>query len=378
MLTLPIPFNDLKPQTRAHREELMDAIAEVVDAAWFIRGKQGDVFEHEFAAFVGCEHVVGCGSGTEAIHLALVAAGVRHGDDVLTVAHTAVPTCSAISFAGARPVFADIDPVTMTMQPDDIEARITPRTRAIVPVHLYGHPADMDPINKIARRHGLAVIEDAAQAHGTRYRSAVVGSLGTLSAFSFYPTKNLGALGDGGAVATNDAVLDRTLRLLRNYGEARRYEHEILGFNSRLDEIQAAVLRVKLRHLDHENERRRELATLYAHLLDGVPNLVLPVEMPWATHTYHLYVVRHPQRDALRAYLEQHQVGTLIHYPIPVHLQVAYQHLGLHPGALPVTERVANDIVSLPLYPHLSDEHVSYVARRVREFAEQDALRYTS
>jgi dTDP-4-amino-4,6-dideoxygalactose transaminase len=369
----PIPFNDLNPQTQAMRVELLEAIADVVDSGWFIRGDQGTAFEREFAEFVGAPFAVGCGSGTDAIYLALVAAGVKHGDDVLTVAHTAVPTCSAISQAGARPVFADIDPISMTMDPAEIERRMTPNTRALVPVHLYGHPADMVPIIEIASRRGVAVVEDAAQAHGSQYRGRAVGSISALSAFSFYPTKNLGALGDAGLVTTSDGQLENTMRMLRHYGEVRRYEHQIKGVNSRLDEIQAAILRVKLRHVQDENERRRELAARYSQILAGTPNVTLPSEAPWAKHSFHLFVIRHPRRDALQRFLAVQGIGTIIHYPIPVHLQGAYRDLGYLPGALPVTERTAGEILSLPLHPYLTEDQIDRVAAAVREFSELDA-----
>ncbi len=306
------------------------------------------------------------GSGTEALHLALLACGVQPGDDVATVALTAVPTASAISFAGARPLLVDIDPRTFTMDPNRLEAAITPRTKAILPVHLYGQTADMDPILEVARRRGIPVIEDACQAHGAEYRGRRTGTLGVMAAFSFYPTKNLGACGDGGAVTTDDPTLADRLRLLRNYGQRKRYYHESKGFNSRLDELQAAILRVKLRDLNRWNEARRAKARLYDSLLGEV---VLPLEADYARHVYHLYVIRCRRRDELQRFLADRGIGTLIHYPVPVHLQEAYRDLGLSRGALPVTERCAEEILSLPLYPELPDAQIVEVAEAINQFA---------
>jgi dTDP-4-amino-4,6-dideoxygalactose transaminase len=278
---------------------------------------------------------------------------------------TAVPTCSAISFAGARPVFVDVDPRTFTMDPGRLESAITPKTRAILPVHLYGQTADMDPILEVGRRHGIPVIEDACQAHGAEYRGRRAGSLGVMAAFSFYPTKNLGAVGDGGAVTTDDPVLADRLRLLRNYGQRKRYYHESKGFNSRLDELQAAILRVKLRHLNRWNEVRRAKAVLYSSLLRGVAT---PFEADYARHVYHLYVIRSRQRERLQRYLAERGIGSLIHYPVPVHLQEAYRDLGLTRGALPATEECAEEILSLPLYPELPDEQIVEVAEAINQF----------
>ncbi|MGE5620706.1 MAG: DegT/DnrJ/EryC1/StrS family aminotransferase [Sphingomonadaceae bacterium] len=360
-----IEFNDLKPQHREMRDEIRSALDQVLEDGWFILGRQGEAFEREFADYCGVAHCVAVGSGTEAIHLALLACGVQPGDDVVTVSHTAVPTASAISFAGARPVFVDIDPRTFTMDPDKLEAAITPRTRAILPVHLYGQVADMEPILEVGRRHGIPVIEDACQAHGAEYRGRRAGSLGSLAAFSFYPTKNLGACGDGGAVTTDDAELADKLRLLRNYGQRKRYFHESKGFNSRLDEMQAAILRAKLPHLNRWNEMRRAKARLYHSLLKGV---VLPFEADYGRHVYHLYVIRTPRRDELQRFLADRGIGSLIHYPVPVHLQEAYRDLGVPAGALPATERCAREILSLPLYPELPDEQIAEVAEAVNRF----------
>jgi dTDP-4-amino-4,6-dideoxygalactose transaminase len=352
-------FNDLRPQYAAIREEIDAAVQRVLERGWFILGPEVEAFEAEFAAYCGARYAVGVGSGTEALHLALWACGVGPGDEVVTVAHTAVPTINAISLTGARPVFVDVDPVTYTMDPAAAAAAITPRTRALLPVHLYGHPADMVPLQALAQRHGLWLIEDAAQAHGAEYRGTRVGRLGHLAAFSFYPTKNLGAYGDGGMVVTDDAALAERLRLLRNYGQTDRYHHQVEGLNSRLDELQAAVLRVKLRHLEAWTAARRERAARYAA---GLPGVRTPTEAPGARHVYHLYAVHVPQRAQVQERLAAAGIGTLVHYPIPAHLQPAYAHLGVPRGALPVTERLADEELSLPMYAELPLEQVDYVA----------------
>jgi dTDP-4-amino-4,6-dideoxygalactose transaminase len=362
-----VPIVELKSQYRAHQAELDGAIREVLEASWFILGQQGEAFEHEFAAYCGAGHAVGVGSGTEALHLALLGCGVGPGDEVITVPNTAVPTVCAIDFAGATPVFADIDPVIFTLDPGELERHLSPRTKAIVPVHLYGQPADMEPICEFARRHGLRVVDDAAQAHGAEYRGRRVGTLADATAWSFYPSKNLGAYGDAGAVTTDDPELAQRLRMLRNYGEEQRYHHTIRGFNSRLDEIQAAILRVKLRHLEGWNERRRAIAAGYEELM-GHPDVRLPAEAPHARHVFHLYVIRATQRDALREHLLACEIGTQIHYPLPIYRQEAYAHLAVPAGACPEAERAANEVLSLPLYPELTDAQVEAVAEAVNAF----------
>jgi dTDP-4-amino-4,6-dideoxygalactose transaminase len=368
----PIPIFQTKAQYLELKSEIDAAIQEVLEANFFILGQQLDAFEREFAAYLGTGHVAGVGSGTEAIHLALRGLGVGAGDEVLTVSHTAVATTVAISSTGATPVFVDVDPRTYTMDPAQLEARRTPRTRAIVPVHLYGHPAEMGPIMDFARRHNLVVVEDAAQAHGAAYDGNRCGTIGDAAAFSFYPTKNLGAFGDGGAVSTGDAGLQQKIVMLRNYGwdpnPARRYYSLVKGVNSRLDEIQAAVLRVKLRHLDAANERRRRLAAVYAEGLAGLSQVALPVEAPRGHHVYHLYVVRAERRDALQAHLRARGIGTQIHYPEPVHRQEAYLDMGYGAGSLPITERLCGEILSLPIYAELSEDDVRRVAGAVRDF----------
>jgi dTDP-4-amino-4,6-dideoxygalactose transaminase len=361
-----ILFNDLRPLHASLRGEHEEAVRRVFSRSWYVLGPEVEAFEAEFAAYHGGGHAVGVANGTDAIELALRAAGVGPGDEVLTVSHTAVATVCAIERAGARPTFVDIEPRTHTMDPRAVRAAITPRTRAVVPVHLYGHPADLDPLAEVAGRAGLLLIEDCAQAHGARYRGRPVGTFGHLAAFSFYPTKNLGALGDGGAVLTADAHLAERLRRLRNYGQAERYHHVERGMNSRLDEVQAALLRVNLARLDAHNDERRRLARLYRAHLSG---LALPEVCPdeeQVRQVYHLFVVRHHRRDALRRRLQERGVGTLVHYPVPVHLQPAYADLGYRPGSLPETECAAREVLSLPLYVGLRDDEVEHVAACLR------------
>jgi dTDP-4-amino-4,6-dideoxygalactose transaminase len=361
-----IPFNDLKPQHRALRADLVAAAERMIDRAWFLFGEELEALEREFSASVGCDHGIGVASGTEALQLALTALGVEAGDEVLTVTNTAVPTVSAITAAGARPVFVDVEPTTLLMDPARLEERITPRARVILPVHLYGQAADMGPIVEIARRHGLRVLEDAAQAHRATYRGRPVGALGDACAWSFYPTKNLGALGDAGMVTTNDAGVAERLKLLRNYGQTRRYVHETKGINSRLDELQAAFLRAKMPHLEAWTGARRERAALYDRLLEGVDT---PRAAPGREHVYHLYVIRARDRDGLQRALAERGIGTLIHYPIPVHRQNAYPELVDQARFLPESERAAGEILSLPLYPELPLEHVELVAKAVTELS---------
>jgi dTDP-4-amino-4,6-dideoxygalactose transaminase len=362
---------DFQAHVAAHRRELDEAVARVLDSGWFILGPEGEAFERELAAALGARDAVAVGNGTDALHLALRALGVGPGDEVVTTSISAAYTALAVRHAGARPVFVDVDPRTLNLDPAKVEAALTPRTRAILPVHLYGHPADMDPILSLARERGLAVLEDACQAHGALYRGRPVGTLAGergLGALSFYPTKNLGALGDGGAVLVNDPVLAARLRQLRNGGQSDRYRHEVEGVNSRLDELQAALLRVGLRHLAAWTERRRALAALYTQGLGGAGVEVLG-EQPYARAVFHLFVVRHERRDALATALRERGVGTLIHYPIPLHLQPAFAALGGKRGDLPVAERATGEILSLPLYPELGDERVLAVAEAVRDAA---------
>lgn len=362
-----IPFAELKPQYLSIKDEIDAAVADVFDSGWFILGKQCAAFEQEFAAYHGGGHAAGCASGTDAIHLALRAVGIKPGDEVITPANTCVPTACGIAASGARPVFCDVDDDTLTMDPESLHSAITPKTRAIVPVHLYGHPCDMDAILDIAKARDIRVVEDCAQAHGSLYKGTKCGTFGDAAAFSFYPSKNLGAYGDGGAVLSRDAGVADRVRMLRNYGEESRYRSVSAGFNSRLDELQAAILRVKLRHLNAWNAARCALADTYRTALDGSV-VRLPCEADWAMSNYHVFAVRCARRDALRAHLQESDIGTQIHYPTPLHLQPAYESLGYHNGDFPVSEAACNAVLSLPLYPELSAESVAEVSSAVKTF----------
>ncbi len=364
-----IQFNNLRAAEASLADEIRTAAIRVLERGWYVLGPEVEQFEAAFADYHGVGHAVGVASGTDAIELALRAAGIGPGDEVITVSHTAVATVCAIERTGAKPVLVDVDPTSYTMDPAAAEAAIGPRTKAIVPVHLYGHPADMPALAAITQRHGLLLIEDCAQAHGARLGGRLVGTLGHLGAFSFYPTKNLGACGDGGAVITRDSQLAARLRRLRTYGQASRYRHLERGVNSRLDEIQAAILSVKLKHLDEHNAIRRVLAARYDRLLEHVVRPTVRGSQAETYHVYHLYVIRHPDRDALQARLRGRGVETLVHYPVPVHLQEAYADLGYRGGDLPVTERVAGEILSLPMYVGLSMAEADAVARAVNEAA---------
>lgn len=365
-----IPFNELRSGYLAQQSEIDAAVRRVLESGWYILGQETTVFEQEFAAYCGAAGCVGVNSGTDALYLALRACNVGPGDEVITVAHTAVATVAAIRMTGATPVLVDIDPDTYTMAPAALAAALTPATRAVIPVHLYGHPADMDAICAVAR--ACFVIEDCAQAHGAQYKGRPVGSFGDLACYSFYPTKNLGALGDGGAVTSNNLELLDKVRLLREYGwtPQERYVSHVEGINSRLDELQAAILRVRLRHLDAGNATRRRLAALYDELLPAA--VKHPAERPNARHVYHLYVIQHADRDRLRARLAEQGIGAGIHYPVPVHLQPAYQADQLRCQPLPVTEQAAREVLSLPMHPTLTEVQVRTVAAAVTQ-ALQDA-----
>jgi dTDP-4-amino-4,6-dideoxygalactose transaminase len=361
-----VPFLDLKAHVAALRPEIDAAVSRVLDSGRFILGPECEAFEKELAKALGAADTVAVANGTEAIQLALEALGVGRGDDVVTPALSAAFSALAVQRAGARPVFADIDAETLSMSAETAERVLTPKTKALLPVHLYGHPADLDPLLDLAKRRGIPLVEDACQAHGAAYKGRTVGALGAAGALSFYPTKNLGALGDGGAILVNDAELARRLRRLRNGGQSDRYRHEVAGMNSRLDELQAAILRTKLRHLAAWTERRRALADLYLAKLEDT-GLGLPRERAHVRAVWHLFVVRHTRRDALMAAIEQRGVATLIHYPIPLHLQPAFASLGGKPGDLPAAESAAREILSLPLYPELTDAQALAVASAVRE-----------
>jgi dTDP-4-amino-4,6-dideoxygalactose transaminase len=363
-----IPLVDLKAQYAALKPEIDAALQRVLDSAAFILGREVEEFERAFAAYCGTGHAIGVASGTAALHLALLACGLEPGHEVITTPFTFIATAEAIYHTGARPVFVDIDPRTYNLDPALVEAAIGPRTRAIVPVHLYGRPAGMDGLLEVARRHGLRVIEDAAQAHGARYRGRRVGTLGDAACFSFYPGKNLGAYGDGGMVTTNDPEIAGRLRMLRDHGRTDKYAHRIIGYGERLDALQAAILQVKLGHLDAWNAERRRAAQRYRSLLAGSP-VVLPLDAGDAESAYHLFVIRVYERDRVLKDLKAGGVGAGIHYPIPLHLQEACAHLGYRPGSFPHAELAANEVLSLPLYPEISQSQQEEVAAVVRASA---------
>ncbi len=362
---LRVPFGDLKRQHDAIRAELDAAVTRVIDSGWYILGPEVRAFEEAFAAFCAARYCIGVANGTEALQLALTALGVGSGDEVITVANAGIYQAITIVAVGARPVFVDVDASSHTMDPAALAAAITPRTRAIMPVHLYGRMADMDAIMAVADRYGIPVIEDCAQAHGATWRGKPAGSIGALGCFSFYPTKNLGALGDGGAIATNDETLAEKVRRLRQYGwERKYYTRDAGGLNSRLDELQAAILTVKLRHLPAWNARRRAIAAQYRTLLADT-GLILPEAPPDGDHVFHLYVIRTAERDAVQTHLREQGIGTDIHYPLPAHRQPVYAPFA-PPGGLPTTERLAQEILSLPMFPELTDDEVHAVATAVR------------
>ena len=356
-----IPSVDLRAQYHSIKAEIDEAVLRVLESTQFILGEEVAAFEREFAAFCRTEHAVAVNSGTSGLHLALLAAGVGPGDEVITVPFTFVATVAAVQYSGARAVLVDIDPRTYTMDPALIAAAITPRTKAIMPVHLYGQPADMDPILELARSRGLVVIEDAAQAHGAEYKGRRVGSMGDLAVFSFYPGKNLGAYGEGGAVVTNSAEHARRIRMQRNWGGERRYERLVKGFNYRMDGIQGAILRVKLRHLEAWTEARRRHAVEYNRRFAGTA-LGTPYARLDSRHVYHCYTVRVPRRDAVRAHLESCGIQTGVHYAIPAHLHPAYADLGYRQGDFPIAEAAASEVLSLPMFPELQEDQINTIA----------------
>jgi len=364
---MPIPLVDLKAQYAAIKPEIDAAIQRVIGNTSFILGKEVADFETHFAAFCQAKHCIGLDSGTAALHLALLLCDVKPGDEVITTTHTFVATAEGISIIGARPVLVDIDPRTYNLDPRAVERAITPRTKAIIPVHLYGQPAEMDAILEIARKHNVRVIEDAAQAHGAEYRGKRAGTMGDLACFSFFPSKNLGAYGDAGALITNDDELAARARLLRDHGRRDKYEHLIVGYGYRLDALQAAILGAKLPHLDAWNVRRRAIADYYTELLSNT-EIVPPYAPSHITPVYHIYAVRAKNRDGLRAHLKSRGIETGIHYPIPLHLQPVYANLGYARGDFPHAEQVANEELSLPMYPELRDAQVEMIAQTVREF----------
>jgi dTDP-4-amino-4,6-dideoxygalactose transaminase len=364
-----IPFLDLKAQYEGIRTELEPAVLRVLASGQYVLGSEVEAFEREFAAYCGAAQAIAVNTGTSALHLALLAAGVGPGDEVVTVPFTFVATASAICYTGARPVFVDVEPRTFTMDAGSLEAAITPRTRAIVPVHLYGQMADMDPILEIGRRHGVPIIEDACQAHGAEYRGRRAGGIGLSGCFSFYPGKNLGACGEGGIVVTSDEAHAKTIRKLRDWGQTSRYHHDLKGFNYRMDAVQAAILRIKLAHLDAWTEARRRNAQHYADLLSGSPFVELPDEMLGRRHVYHVFAIRTPRRDELRRSLEQAGVQTGLHYPVPVHLQPAHADLGYRVGDFPVSEAAARQVLSLPMFPELTSGQIARVVDAIHEEA---------
>jgi dTDP-4-amino-4,6-dideoxygalactose transaminase len=361
-----VPFLDLKAQYAAIKDEIKDSIEEVLDSCAFAGGPFVEKFEKEFAEFCGSDYAVGVGSGTDALWAALLALDIGKGDEVITVPNTFIATAEAISFCGAKPVFVDIDDEYYTMDPGRLESAVTERTKAVIPVHLFGQTADMDPILEVARKHGLYVVEDACQAHGAEYRGKRAGSLGDMGCFSFYPGKNLGAYGEAGAVVTNDRSLYERIQMFRDHGQNRKYYHDILGWNARMDGLQGAVLSVKLKHLDSWNEKRRQNARIYEELLSDVDGVITPNERNNGRHIYHVYAIRVENREPLMHALKQKDIGCGIHYPVPVHLQSAYGLPGNKEGHYETAERCAREFVSLPMFPELDRAQIEYVAQEIR------------
>jgi dTDP-4-amino-4,6-dideoxygalactose transaminase len=363
-----IPLVDLNAEYQSIKSEIDASIERVVKKANFILGEEVELFEKQFAIFCNAKYCVGVASGTTALHLALLACGVQPGDEVITSTHSFIATAEAISHCGAIPVFVDINPLTYTIDPDQIETVITPKTKVIIPVHLYGQPADMTPIKKIAERHGLLIVEDAAQAHGAEYHGQRVGTIGDVACFSFYPGKNLGAYGDAGAIVTNRADIAEKVFILRNHGRAKgmKYEHSIVGYGERIDTIHASILSAKLQYLETWNERRRIYAKRYSEMLSGT-GIGIPFELPDVKHVYHLYVVRHPQRDIFIEAMQQNKIGVGIHYPIPLHLQPAYKFLGYRDGIFPHAEKASREVFSLPLFPTIEHAQQDFVVDTIQK-----------
>lgn len=363
---IQVPFLDLKAHHDPIRAEVMAAMNEVIDANAFAGGKFVTKFEEEYAAFCGTKFCVGVANGTDSLWFSLLALGIKAGDEVITAPMTFMATAEAITYAGAKPVFVDIDPKTFTIDVTKIEAAITPRTKAIMPVHLFGQCADMDPIMAIAKKHNLAVVEDAAQAQGTLYKGRKAGSIGQAGSFSFYPGKNLGAWGEAGGITTNDPALRETMQMYREHGQQKKYYHDVVGWNGRMDGLQGAVLSVKLKYLDKANDGRRRAAARYNQLLAGTPGLTLPVEASYGRHIYHVYAVRVANRDTILKALGERGIATGIHYPVPVHLQNAYSNLGYKRGDFPVSEACGETFLSLPMFPELTDVQIDAVAQELR------------
>jgi dTDP-4-amino-4,6-dideoxygalactose transaminase len=369
-----VPFLDLRAHHAPLRAEFDRAISEVIESGAFAGGPFVTQFENEFAAFCGSRHSIGVGNGTDALWLALLACGIGPGDEVITVPNTFMATAEAITYTGARPVFVDVDERTYTMDPALLEKARTPRTKAVIPVHLFGQVADMDPILSFGRQHGLFVIEDAAQAHGAEYKGQKAGSLGDVGCFSFYPGKNLGAFGEAGAVVTNDDKLQEKIRILREHGQVRKYYHSMVGWNCRMDGIQAAVLRIKLRHLEQANQRRRAHASQYDRLFQGLDEVVPPLEASYGRHVYHIYPIRVRERAEMMRLLQEKGIGCGVHYPVPIHLQEAYRGLGYGEGVFPVSERTCAEFISLPMFPELTETQVNLVVDSVRQSLAAGAL----
>jgi len=362
-----VPFLDLHSHHASLRCEFDRAISEVIDSGAFAGGPFVEKFEGDFATYNDSGYAIGVGSGTEALWLSLLACGVGPGDEVITVPNTFMATTEAITYCGARPVFVDVDERTYTMDPAGLEAVLSPRTKALIPVHLFGQSADMDPILDFAREHNLIVIEDAAQAHGAKYKGRRVGTLGDAGCFSFYPGKNLGAFGEAGAVVTDNFELQEKIRILRNHGQARKYHHSAIGWNCRMDGIQAAILSVKLQHLERGNSLRRHHALQYNDRLEGMEEVVTPFAASYAEHVYHIYAIRVRERDEVIWMLKEKGIQCGVHYPVPIHLQKAYRSLGYEPGSLPVSEQTALQLISLPMFPELTDAQIEIVALGVKE-----------
>ena len=371
---MKVPFLDLKAQHAPLIEKFDRAIHEVIESSAFAGGPFVEKFEEEFAAFCGSTDAIAVGNGTDALWLALLALGIGEGDEVITVPNTFIATAEAITYCKARPVFVDVDQDTFTMNPAELEKCLTKRTKAIIPVHLFGQPADMDPILDFARANGLFVVEDAAQAHGAEYKGRKAGTMGDAGCFSFYPGKNLGAFGEAGAVVTNDPELRKQIQMLRDHGQSRKYYHSMMGWNCRMDGIQAAVLSIKLGHLNEANSLRRKHALEYNHAFAGIDEVLTPLEAKYARHVYHVYAVRVQERDAIMRHLQEKGVGCAVHYPVPVHLQEAGRNLGYTKGAFPIAENLADEFLSLPMFPELTEEQIEYVAGCVTEAVGVEVL----
>jgi len=371
---MKVPFLDLKAHHAPLTEEFDRAIREVIESSAFAGGPFVERFEEEFASFCGSSYAIGVGNGTDALWLALLALGIGEGDEVITVPNTFIATAEAITYCKARPVFVDVDPDTFTMNPAELEKSLTKKTKAIIPVHLFGQPADMDSILEFARANGLFVVEDAAQAHGAQYKGQKAGTMGDAGCFSFYPGKNLGAFGEAGAVVTNDPELRKQIQVLRDHGQSRKYYHSTMGWNCRMDGIQAAILSIKLSHLDKANSLRRKHALEYNQAFAGIDEVLTPFEAKYARHVYHVYAVRVQERDAVLRHLQEKGVGCAVHYPVPVHLQEAGRNLGYTKGAFPIAEKLADEFLSLPMFPELTEEQIEYVGRCVSETVGVEAL----